>query len=101
MMTRTHDGRPVRMLTLIGEFTRECLAIDVERSMNHKTVLDRLADLFVHRGTPKYIRSDNGAEFTASALREWMDKVDVNTALTTGTTNVGGPKMIIYIIIGV
>ena len=80
VMTRTHDGRPVRILAILDEFTRECLAIDVKRRMNHRTVLDRLSELFVHRGTPKYIRSDNGAEFTANALREWLDKVDVNTA---------------------
>jgi len=80
VMTRTHDGRPVRILAILDESTRECLAIDVERRMNHKTVLDRLAELFVHRGTPEYIRSDNGSEFTAEALREWLDKVGVNTA---------------------
>ena len=80
VMTRTHDGRPVRILAILDEFTRECLAIDVERRMNHKTVLDRLAELFVHRGTPQYIRSDNGSEFVAQDLRDWLDKVDVNTA---------------------
>ena len=79
-MARTHDGRPIRILAVLDEFTRECLAIDAQRRMNHQTVLDTLAELFVHRGTPKYIRSDNGAEFTANALREWLDKVDVNTA---------------------
>ena len=79
-MTRTHDGRPVRILAILDEFTRECLAIDVERRMNHKTVLEMLAELFVHRGTPEYIRSDNGSEFTAEALREWLNKVNVNTA---------------------
>ena len=80
VMTRTHDGRPVRMLTLIDEFTRECLAIDVERRMNHQRVLDRLAELFVHRGTPEFIRSDNGAEFTAEAVRDWLERVGVKTA---------------------
>ena len=80
VLARTHDGRPVRILVVIDEFTRECLAIDAQRRMNHQTVLDTLAELFVHRGTPKYIRSDNGAEFTAKALRKWLAKVDVNTA---------------------
>lgn len=80
VMTRTHDGRPVRMLTVIDEFTRECLAIDVERKMNHQRVLDRLAELFVQRGTPDYIRSDNGAEFTAEAVRDWLERVGVKTA---------------------
>ena len=78
--TRTHDGRPNRMLNIIDEFTRECLSIDVERRMNHKTVIERLAELFVHRGTPEYIRSDNGPEFVAEPLRNWLEKVDVNTA---------------------
>ena len=68
------------MLTLIDEYTRECLAIDVERRMNHQRVLDRLSELFVHRGTPDYIRSDNGAEFTAQAVRHWLARVGVQTA---------------------
>ena len=80
VMTRTHDGRPVRILAILDEFTRECLTIDVERRMNHKTVLDRLFELFVHRGTPEFIRSDNGSEFVAQDLRDWLEKVDVNTA---------------------
>lgn len=80
VMARTHDGRPFRILAVLDEYTRECLAIDVERRMNHKTVLDRLAELFVHRGTPEYIRSDNGSEFVANDLRKWLKKVNVNTA---------------------
>jgi putative transposase len=80
VMARTHDGRAIRILAVLDEFTRECLAIDAQRRMNHQTVLDTLAELFVHRGTPEYILSDNGAEFTAKALRKWLKKVDVNTA---------------------
>ena len=80
VMTRTHDGRPVRIFAILDEFTRECLAIEVERRMNHKIVLEMLAELFVHRGTPLYIRSDNGSEFVAQDLRDWLDKVGVNTA---------------------
>ena len=80
VMTRTHDGRAVRMLTVIDEYTRECLAIDVERRMNHQSVLWRLCELFVERGAPDYIRSDNGAEFTAEAVREWLGKLGVGTA---------------------
>ena len=57
----------------------ECLAIDVGRRMNHKTVLDTLCELFIHRGAPQYIRSD-GPEFVAQDLRDWLDKVDMNTA---------------------
>jgi transposase InsO family protein len=76
---RTHDGRPLRMLTLVGEYTRECLAIDVERRLDSEDVLERLEALFVAQGTPEFIRSDNGAEFTAKAVREWLARVDVKT----------------------
>ena len=77
--TRTHDGRPLRMLTLIDEFTRECLAIDVARRMTSEQVLERLSDLFVRRGVPKYLRSDNGPEFTATKVRDWLERVQVKT----------------------
>ena len=69
VFSRTHDGRPIRMLTMIDEFTRECLAIDVSRRLTSEDVLERLSDLFIHRGPPEYIRSDNGPEFTALQLR--------------------------------
>ena len=76
---RTHDGRAFRLLTLLDEYTRECLAIEVHRQMNHQDVLDRLAELFVDRGVPEYIRSDNGSEFTAQAVRDWLKAVGVRT----------------------
>jgi len=76
---RTKDGRPLKMLTLIDEYTRECLAIKVARSIKSQDVLESLAELFVHRGTPGHIRSDNGPEFTAQAVREWLGRVDVKT----------------------
>jgi len=76
---RTHDGRPMRMLTIVDEFTRECLAIDVERNLTSEDVMERLTDLFVRRGPPTYIRSDNGGEFTATAVREWLDRLNVTT----------------------
>jgi putative transposase len=76
---RTHDGRPLRMLTLVDEYTRECLAIDVERRLDSEDVLECLEALFVSRGTPEFIRSDNGAEFTAKAVREWLARVNVKT----------------------
>ena len=76
---RTSDGRPLRLLNLIDEFTRECLSIDVARRMSADDVLERLTDLFVRRGTPQYIRSDNGSEFTATAVREWLARVGVRT----------------------
>lgn len=76
---RTHDGRAFRMLNLIDEHTRECLAIDVERRLNSENVLERLSDLFVRRGVPDHIRSDNGPEFTAERVRDWLKKVEVKT----------------------
>ena len=76
---RTHDGRPLRMLTLVDEYTRECLAIDVARGLTSQDVLARLAELFVYRGVPEHIRSDNGPEFTAHAVREWLARMGVKT----------------------
>ena len=76
---RTHDGRPVRMLTLVDEYTRECLSIDVARRLSSEDVLERLTWLFVTRGVPKYLRSDNGSEFTCTAVRSWLAKVGVAT----------------------
>ena len=67
------------MLTIIDEYTRECLAIDVARRLRSDDVLYRLAALFVDRGPPDHIRSDNGAEFTATAVREWLARVGVKT----------------------
>jgi transposase InsO family protein len=79
VLARTHDGRPLRMLTLVDEFTRECLAIDVARQLNSEDVLERLAWLFVTRAVPAYIRSDNGPEFTAKAVRAWLSRLGVRT----------------------
>lgn len=75
MATRTEDGRPVKLLTIVDEYTRECLAIDVERRLRSDDVLYCLADLFVHRGVPQHIRSDNGPEFAAKAVRSWLSRV--------------------------
>ena len=61
------------MLTLIDEFTRECLAIDVARRMTSEDVLERLSDLLIQRGPPEYIRSDHGPEFTAHRVRDWLE----------------------------
>ncbi len=79
VQARTHDGRAFRMLTVIDEYTRECLAIDVARRMRSDDVLERLAWLMATRGVPEHIRSDNGAEFTAKAVRGWLGKVGVKT----------------------
>jgi len=67
------------MLTIVDEFTRECLAIDVAKRVTSEDVLERLSDLFVHRGVPEHIRSDNGSEFTAKCVREWLGRVGVKT----------------------
>ena len=79
VLTRTHDGRAVRLLTLIDEFSRECLAIRAGRHMRSDDVLQCLAELFIIRGIPEHIRSDNGPEFTARAVRKWLSRVGVMT----------------------
>ena len=76
---RTHDGKAFRMLTLIDEYSRECLAIEVQRRLRSDDVLHVVADAMLVHGTPKYIRSDNGPEFAALALRDWFEQVDVGT----------------------
>ena len=67
--TRTEDGRTLRILTLIDEYTRECLALKVARRLRSQDVLEQLGYLFIYRGLPGFIRSDNGPEFTAKAVR--------------------------------
>lgn len=76
---RTRDGRKIRMLTVIDEFTRECLAIEVKRRLNSQDVLAVLARLFLARGVPEHIRSDNGGEFTAKAVRKWLGTMNAKT----------------------
>ncbi len=76
---KTHNGKKIRMLTIVDEYTRECLAIRVDRRLNSESVLEQLAALFVYRGTPAYLRSDNGPEFVAKAVREWLASVGVQT----------------------
>ena len=76
---RTHDGRAFRMLTVIDEHSRECLAIDVQRRLRSDDVLHKLAELFVRHGPPEHIRSDNGPEFTAHAVRDWLGCLVVKT----------------------
>lgn len=76
---RTTEGRPMRMLNVIDEYTRECLAIRVERKLKAYDVIEVLADLFIERGAPDYIRSDNGSEFTAAIIRGWLKRLGVKT----------------------
>ena len=79
VMDRTHDGRKFRMLTVIDEFTRRCMAVVVERRLNSDNVLHCLTELFVQHGPPDHIRSDNGSEFTAHAVRDWLGRIGVKT----------------------
>ena len=76
---RTHDGRPLKILTIVEEYSRECLAIVVGRRLRAMDVLETLAELFVAHGVPAYIRSDNGPEFTATRIRLWLEALQVQT----------------------
>jgi len=76
---RTRDGRAFRLLVIIDEYSRECLAIYVARRITSDDVLGVLAQLFVGKGAPCHLRSDNGTEFTAKAVREWLSRVGVKT----------------------
>jgi len=79
MVDRAADGRTFRILTIIDEYTRECLAILVNRRITSQDVIDKLFQLFVFRGVPEHIRSDNGPEFTARAIRAWLNRLEVKT----------------------
>jgi putative transposase len=73
----TMSGSQLKWLSIVDEHTRECLALKVDRSITSEDVIDTLAELFAMRGVPKCIRSDNGPEFIAQAIRRWLDQVDV------------------------
>jgi transposase InsO family protein len=77
MHDRTHDGKAFRILNIIDEYTRECLAISVKRRLNHQDVLDLLLDLFCERDVPVHLRSDNGSEFTAKQVRTWLSRLAI------------------------
>jgi transposase InsO family protein len=79
VMIRTTDGRAVRILVIIDEYTRECLSLTAARRIRSQDVLDQLYDLFISRGTPDHIRSDNGPEFTAKAVRKWLGDLGIAT----------------------
>jgi transposase InsO family protein len=77
LFDRTGDGRAVKILTVIDEFTRESLALRAERSLTSEEVLEVLDDLFVRRGIPEHIRSDNGPELTAESVKSWLATLEV------------------------
>ncbi|MEL7087507.1 MAG: IS3 family transposase [Planctomycetota bacterium] len=77
---RTDDGKAFRTLNILDEFTRECLVIRVKRKLNSVEVIDALSDLFILRGVPAFIRSDNGPEFVAEDVRKWIEAVGAKTA---------------------
>jgi putative transposase len=79
VLARTSDGRAFRILAILDEYTRECLAMLVKRRIASHDVIDRLYQLFLLRGVPQYIRSDNGPEFTAKAIRKWLNSLGVKT----------------------
>jgi len=79
VFVRTQDGRQVKILTLIDEFTRECLALRAARHFGSDDVLQCLTELFTWRGVPEHVRSDNGGEFTAKVVRRWLERVGAKT----------------------
>lgn len=79
VVARTADGRTFKMLTIIDEYTRECLAILVQRRITSEDVINQLYNLFLFQGVPEHIRSDNGPEFTAKTIRKWLAEMSVKT----------------------
>ena len=79
VMSRTYEGRAFRMLNILDEYTKECLDITVERNITSHQVIERLAHLFITKGIPEHIRSDTGPEFTAKAVRKWLERLGVKT----------------------
>ena len=79
VMDLTENGRRLKMMPVVDEYTRECLSIDVERSITAEDVVDTLSSLFRSRGEPAFIRSDNGPEFVARAIRQWLEVSGVRT----------------------
>ncbi|MFD0911273.1 IS3 family transposase, partial [Ruegeria arenilitoris] len=77
---RTDDGKAFRTLNILDEHSRECLAIRVKRKLNSTDVIDALSDLFILHGVPTFIRSDNGPEFVAQVVQDWIAAVGAKTA---------------------
>jgi putative transposase len=78
-MDATEDGRRLKMMPIVDEYSRECLALEVERSITAEDVMSTLARLFAERGAPSFIRSDNGPEFIARAVKRWLEASGVET----------------------
>jgi putative transposase len=78
-MDSTEDGRRLKLMPVVDEYSRECLSLEVERSITAEEVVDTLRRLFIERGAPKYIRSDNGPEFIAEAVKRWLALCEVGT----------------------
>jgi putative transposase len=76
---RTVNGSPLKWLSIVDEYTRECLTLKVARGITSEDVIDTLAELFAMRGVPKHIRSDNGPEFIAKAIRKWTEQLGIET----------------------
>ena len=79
MREQTHDGRPFRILNVIDEYTRECLASRVARKLTEEDVQECLTELFCQHGVPTHLRSDNGPEFTAKKMRKWLNELGAQT----------------------
>ena len=75
----TEDGRSLRLMTLVDEFSRQCLAIKVGRRLNSMDVIETLADAMLVHGIPAHVRSDNGAEMTANIVRDWLGRLGAKT----------------------
>jgi putative transposase len=76
---RTESGSPLKWLSIVDEYTRECLCLKVDRGITSEDVIDTLAELFAMRGVPKHIRSDNGPEFIAHAIQHWTKQLEIET----------------------
>ena len=85
----THDGRALRILVVIDEYTRECLALRVARRLGSLQVIETLADVMLVRGIPEHIRSDNGPEFIAGELRKWLGQAGHEDAVYRAWESVG------------
>jgi transposase InsO family protein len=96
VMERTHDGRVLKILVLIDEFTRRCLALHVARQIRSNDVIDILAEAMVAYGVPAYLRSDNGPEMVAKNLRRWLASVGSKTLYiepgSPGRTDTANPS---------